>query len=116
MVEYYKLITMLNKLQYNLLDNIACKLNREIIDDILLSFWDNLIIIYKLLSESDKYKSNINQLIKFINYIKLKLNYNLNQNIILNINDKIILGRLDTLNKYISNNFQHMVSIYQHHR
>ena len=116
MVEYYKLITMLNKLQYNLLDNIACKLNRETIDDILLSFWDNLIIIYKLLSESDKYKSNINQLIKFINYVKLKLNYNLNQNIILNINDKIILGRLDTLNKYISNNFQHMVSIYQHHR
>jgi molecular chaperone DnaK (HSP70) len=113
MIKYYELITMLNKLQYNLLDNIVSKLSREKIDEILLSFWDELIIIYKLMLDSDKLKQNINQLTKFIEYIKQNLDYKYNLNMIANTDDKIIVNKLDKLNKYINNNFQHMVSTYQ---
>jgi len=110
MCKYYELITMLNKLQYNLLDNIT---SSQKINEILLSFWDELNIIHKLMIDSDKLKNNINQLTNFIKYVQDTLNYTSNLNVISNIDDKLILNKLDKLNKYINNNFQHMVSTYQ---
>jgi len=113
MVKYYELVTMLNKLQYNLLDNITIKIPREKIDEILLSFWDDLICVYRLMLESPKLKNNINQLTNFIEYIIDRLDYNIVDRLISNIDDKIISNKIDKLNKYIITNFQHMVTTYQ---
>ena len=113
MCSYYQLITMLNKLQYNLLDNINCNLEYDVIHNIFLLIWDDIIEIYKLMSQSDKIKSNIQQLNKFILYIKNKMNYNINENIIDYTDDKIIVIKLDKLNKFMEKNLQYLVSTYQ---
>lgn len=113
MNKYYELITMLNRLQYNLIDNISCHYEKSTIDDILTSFWDDLIFIYKLMSESNKIKPNIQQLDKFIKYISSKMNYKIDNILIDLIDDNIIAGKLDKLNKFINKNLQHLVSTYQ---
>jgi molecular chaperone DnaK (HSP70) len=109
MIKYYELITMLNRLEYNLLDNISIKYEKDFIDNIVLSFWNDLIIIYNMMLKSDKIKSNIDQLTKFIN----KLNYNKELNNLDFIDDKIIVNKLDKLNKYIKNEYQHLICGFQ---
>lgn len=113
MGRYYELITMLNRLQYNLIDNISCHYEKSTIDNILTSFWDDLILLYKLMSESNKIKPNIQQLDKFIKYISTKMDYKINDIVLDVINDNIIASKLDKLNKFINKNLQHLVSAYQ---
>jgi molecular chaperone DnaK (HSP70) len=113
MTKYYELVTMLNRLQFNLIDNISCKTDDTIIDDILKSFWDDLIIVYTLMTQSNKIKQNIQQLKKFINYISDTLHYeSITHNLDLS-DDKAIIVKLDKLNKYINKNLLHLVSSYQ---
>lgn len=109
MTKYYELITMLNRLEYNLLENISANYEKEFIDNIILSFWNDLIIIYNMMLKSDKIKSNIEQLTKFIN----KLEYNKENNNLDIIDDKIIANKLDKLNKYIKNEYQHLICGFQ---
>lgn len=113
MLKYYELITMLNRLQYNLLDNVACSLDKEYIDNIMTVFWNDLIILYKLMNQSEKIKSNIDQLTKFINYVSNKLEYDINKYSIDYIDDKIIGIKIDNLNKLINKKLQNIVSTYQ---
>ena len=113
MLKYYDLVTKLNKLQYNLLDNITCNYDNDFIDSIFNLFWNDLTTIYNLMLQSDKIKLNIEQLTKFINYIKNKLNYQDNNTIIDYIDDKSIIIKLDKLNKFIEKNLQHFVTTYQ---
>ena len=113
MQKYYILITMLSKLQYNLLDNISCKTNNEIIHNVFEMFWDELIIVYKLMIQSEKIKLNISQLTKYILYIESKLSFITNTNHIDYINDNIIAFKLDKLNIFIEKNLSHLVSTHQ---
>ena len=109
MIKYYELITMLNRLEYNLLDNISIKYEKEFIDNIILTFWNDLIIIYNMMLQSDKIKCNIYQLSKFIN----KLEYNKDINNLDIIDDKIIASKLDKINKYIKSEYQHLICGFQ---
>jgi len=121
---YYILITMLNKLQYNLIDNVINKIDDDKIIEIFDIFWEDLINIYILMEQSDKLKTNIEQLKKFILYVKIK--FNLQSNLQINeytpsldvaaynlINDKIIGLKLETLNKHIEKNLNYLVTNYQ---
>lgn len=109
MKNYYELVTMLNRLQYNLLDNIID------IKDIIVNFWQDLLIVHNLMLQSDKIKNNISQLTKFINYIntKLSLDMTLNSYDILSNNNNAILAKLANLIKYIEKNLQHLITTYQ---
>ena len=113
MLKYYELITMLNKLQYNLLDNISCLPDKQFIDNIMSLFWDDLLIVYNLILQSDKIKPNISQLDKFIKYINTKLDYEIKLPRIDYTDDIIIASKLDTLNKFMNKNLQHIVLTYQ---
>jgi len=113
MKKYYELITMLNKLQYNLIDNIMCSNEKEKIDEILKLFWDDLVLLFKLMSQSEKIKSNIAQLEKFIGYIGEKMKYNINCNYVDCVDDNVIASKIDILNKFIEKNLQHLVSSFQ---
>jgi molecular chaperone DnaK (HSP70) len=113
MQKYYELITMMSRIQYNLLDNIGSKLENEVINSIFETFWDDLIIVYKLMLQSDKIKSNISQLTKCIKYIESKMSYVSNSNSVDYFDDNIIASKLDKLNKFIEKNFQHLVSTHQ---
>jgi hypothetical protein len=108
---------MLGRLEYNLFIDIVNMLPIDIIKEIINSFWNDLIRIYKLMLESDKLKSNIKQLTTFITNIQTKLNLdldlNLNINLITNVNDSIIQQLIERLNKFIIENYQHLVLTYQ---
>jgi len=114
--KYYTLLTMLNRLQYNLLDDITSKLEPDAVLNIIDLFWNELIIIHKLMSQSNKLNQNIEQLTKFILYVENKLKISditkKNLNIEL-VDDKIIGNKLDILIKFIEKNLQHLVSTYQ---
>lgn len=117
MQKYYNLITILNKLQYNLLDNKTFENQSDVILNIINSFWSKLISLYKLMLQSDKVKENINQLTKFINYIENKISdktlldlsnfktYDLTD-------DNLIIDKLTKLIKYLEKNLQHLISSY----
>jgi molecular chaperone DnaK len=111
--KYYKLTTMLNKLQFNLLDNVSCKVDVNITNQIIGSFWDNLIMIHHLMKQSDKFKNNIAQLTKTINYIQNSLNLNYESKNIDLLEDKTIAIKLDLLIQFIETNHKHLVSAYQ---
>lgn len=111
--KYYKLTTMLNKLQFNLLDNVSCRIDLNITNQIIGSFWDNLITIHHLMKQSDKLKSNIDQLTKIINYIRQKLNLKYESKNIDLLEDKTIAIKLDLLIEFIEINHKHLVSTYQ---
>jgi molecular chaperone DnaK (HSP70) len=111
--KYYKLTTMLNKLQFNLLDNVSCKVDVNITNQIIGSFWDNLIMIHNLMKQSDKLKNNIAQLTKTINYIQNSLNLNYESKNIDLLEDKTIAIKLDLLIQFIETNHKHLVSAYQ---
>jgi len=111
--KYYKLTTMLNKLQFNLLDNVSCKVDVNITNQIIGSFWDNLIMIHHLMKQSDKLKNNIAQLTKTINYIQNSLNLNYESKNIDLLEDKTIAIKLDLLIQFIETNHKHLVSAYQ---
>jgi molecular chaperone DnaK len=111
--KYYKLTTMLNKLQFNLLDNVSCKVDVNITNQIIGSFWDNLIMIHYLMKQSDKLKNNIAQLTKTINYIQNSLNLNYESKNIDLLEDKTIAIKLDLLIQFIETNHKHLVSAYQ---
>jgi len=113
MKKYYELVTMMSRLQYNLLDNISCENDSETINSIFELFWDDLIVVYKLMTQSDKIKPNITQLTKCIQYIESKMSYNSNPNYIDYTDDNIIASRLEKLNKFIEKNLQHLVSTHQ---
>lgn len=108
MKKYYELITMLNRLQYNLLDNIVD------VKDIIANFWQDLLIVNNLMLQSDKIKNNISQLNKFINYIsnKLSLDMTINSHDIVTDNNAILL-KLTNLIKYVEKNLQHLITTYQ---
>lgn len=111
--KYYKLTTMLNKLQFNLLDNVSCKVDLNITNQIIGSFWDNLIMIHHLMKQSDKLKNNIDQLTKIINYIQNSLNLKYESKNIDLLEDKTIAIKLDLLIQFIETNHKHLVSAYQ---
>lgn len=111
--KYYKLTTMLNKLQFNLLDNVSCRVDINITNQIIGSFWDNLIAIHHLMKQSDKLKNSIDQLTKIINYIQQKLNITYQPKNIDLLEDKTIAIKLDLLIEYIETNYKHLVSAYQ---
>jgi molecular chaperone DnaK (HSP70) len=111
--KYYKLTTMLNKLQFNLLDNVSCKVDVNITNQIIGSFWDNLIMIHHLMKQSDKLKNNIDQLTKTINYIQNSLNLKYESKNIDLLEDKTIAIKLDLLIQFIETNHKHLVSAYQ---
>ena len=113
MIKYYELVSMLSRLEYNLLNNIIDTLPTDRIIEIVLTFWDDLIIIYNLMLESDKLKSNIKQLTTFINNIQTKLNIKQDQKQLTAVDHNIILNLIDKLNKFIIENYQHMVLTYQ---
>ena len=113
MRKYYELITMLSRLQYNLLDNISCKLENDVINSVFEMFWDDLVIIYKLMSQSDKLKSNIQQLSKCITYIESKMSYIPNTKSIDYTDDNVIASKLEKLNKFMEKNLQHLISTHQ---
>ncbi len=115
MIRYYELVSMLGRLEYNLFIDIINMLPIDIIKEIIRSFWNDLIRIYKLMLESDKLKSNIKQLTTFITNIQTKLNLDLdlNINLITNVNDSIIQQLIERLNKFIIENYQHLVLTYQ---
>ncbi len=113
MRKYYELITMLSRLQYNLLDNISCKLDNDVINSVFEMFWDDLVIIYKLMSQSDKIKSNIQQLSKCITYIESKMSYTPNTKSIDYTDDNVIASKLEKLNKFMEKNLQHLISTHQ---
>ena len=111
--KYYKLTTMLNKLQFNLLDNVSCKVDLNITNQIIGSFWDNLIMIHHLMKQSDKLKNNIDQLTKIINYIQKTLTLKYESKNIDLLEDKTIAIKLDLLIEFIETNHKHLVSAYQ---
>jgi molecular chaperone DnaK (HSP70) len=113
MRKYYLLVTMLSRLQYNLLDNISCKFEDDVINSVFEMFWDDLIVIHKLMSQSDKLKSNIQQLTKCINYIESKMSYISNPNSIDYTDDNVIASKLDKIIKFIEKNLQHLTSTHQ---
>ncbi len=114
MQKYYTLITILNKLQYNLLDNKIYESNSDVVLNVIELFWDRLMTVYKLMLQSDKVKENINQLTKFIQYIEQKVNpeltvckkYDLTD-------DNFIIKKLTKLIKYLEQNLSHLISSYQ---
>jgi molecular chaperone DnaK (HSP70) len=111
--KYYSLVTMLNKLQYNLLDNITNKTEPEAVIYIFSMFWEDLNIIYKLMTQSNKLKTNVSQLKKFIEYVNSKINLNIQIPIVELVDDKLIGNKLDILIKFIEKNLSHIVSAYQ---
>ena len=111
--KYYNLTTMLNKLQFNLLDNVSCRVDINVTNQIIGSFWDNLIIIHHLMKQSDKLKNNIDQLTKIINYIQIKLNLSYETKNIDLLEDKTIAIKLDLLIQFIETNHKQLVSAYQ---
>jgi molecular chaperone DnaK (HSP70) len=113
MRKYYELVTMMSRLQYNLLDNISCVFENDVINSVFEMFWDDLIVVYKLMSQSEKIKTNIQQLTKCIEYIESKMSYVSNTNSIDYTDDNVIASRLDKLNKFIEKNLQHLVSTHQ---
>jgi molecular chaperone DnaK (HSP70) len=113
MRKYYELVTMMSRLQYNLLDNISCEYDEQTINSVFELFWDDLIVVYKLMTQSDKIKPNIGQLLKCIQYIESRMSYKSNPNHIDYTDDKVIASRLEKLNKFIEKNLQHLVSTHQ---
>ena len=116
--KYYSLITMLNRLQYNLLDNIITNTEPNVeymkmVQDIFNAFWTDLKSIHKMMSQSDKINPNITQLTKIISNIESKVILEYEEKNIDLTDDKLIINRLDILNKYIEKNLQHLVQTYQ---
>jgi molecular chaperone DnaK (HSP70) len=73
--KYYHLITMLNRLQYNLLDNIIINTEPNVeymkmVQNIFNAFWTDLKSVYKMMSQSEKINPNISQLTKLISNIE----------------------------------------------
>lgn len=113
MCKYYELITMLSRLQYNLLDNIACKLESEIISYTINLIWHDLLIVHNLCKQSEKICPNIAQLDKFIQYVEKKLNMTTNNVTIDWTDDSIIILKLNNLIKFIQKHLNHLVSTHQ---
>lgn len=115
MKKYYTLVTMLNYLQYNLIDNVACKIDDKIIDDNIKIFWDDLILIYKIMKEIPKISPNIGRLKEIIINIIKRMNYNVNFDRVDCLIDSVVIEKLDELIKLIELKFQNLITTYQIH-
>jgi molecular chaperone DnaK (HSP70) len=113
MQKYYQLITFLSRLQYNLIDNVINLEEPKYVKDIFSQFWQDIINIYNLMLSSEKIKPNIDQLTKFILYIETKLKFDTKLTNYDLIDDKLLINKLENLNKYLESNFQHLVLTYQ---
>lgn len=113
MKKYYSLITMLGYLQYNLIDNISCKMDDKIIDEYIQIFWNDLILIYKLLKEIPKIAPNIQKLKEIIIYIIKKRHYNVNFDRVDCLDNSIVIEKLDNIIKIIEYKFASLISSYQ---
>ena len=114
MSKYYILITMLNKLKYNLIDNCTFTLNDDFIFNSINLFWDDLIYLYNILNSSNNYKNNINTLYNLILNISTKLNLKTDF-FIISIESKNILLIFNNLITNLEKNFKHYVTTFQNY-
>jgi len=110
MQKYYILTTMLNKLQYNLIDNVISNYNIDI-KEIINLFFEDLLYIYYMLSSSLLFKNNIQQLRNIIINIS-NINIIEENNNIICTNDDIII-KLDNIINFLNNNLKHLVNTFQ---